>query len=243
MIHPRHVLRVVPLAVMALFLGGCGNFNFLNPFGATAPLQIQSVERKGTLIQPNFANATYYPDSDRVVHLVADAEGTDPATGKPVRQILVMRIFWIPLGGRTSLNPTSLNFTFRYLVIAPDSAGQYEGAGFARLNDEPDAASLPIRVIDADLRLTEKTANFTDVLQRCRVLGTITARRDDPGTIERLYNAEREFFNTTLEISKTRPATVPATTPAPAPQTLPATTTAPAPTQPATVPETVPFRY
>jgi hypothetical protein len=174
------------------------------------------------------------------VHVVSEADGTDPATGQPVRQILIMRIFWVPVGGRTSLNPTSLNFTFRYLVIAPDSAGQYEGAGFIRLYDEPDAPELPLRVMDADLRLTEKTAKFTDVLQRCRVLGNITARRDDPGAVERILAGERAFFNATLDIAEAstrpNPATLPATAPATTPATSPTTDAAPA-TGPATTTE------
>jgi hypothetical protein len=241
----RNVLWVwFVLAACAAGLGGC---NVLDPLmGAYAPLQIQSVEKKDKVIQPAFSDVVYYPDRDRVVHVISTAEGTDAATGKPVRQILILRIFWIPVGGKTSMNPTSLNFTFRYLVIAADAAAQYEGAGFARLNDEPDADQLPIRIVDADLRMTEKTEKFVDVLQRCRVAGNITARRDDHETVARLLAAEREYFHATLEISQasTRPATsstAPATRPMPEIKFFDGATTTPT-TLPATAPATEPDR-
>jgi hypothetical protein len=224
------------LAVTAAALGGCNVLDSVT--GAYAPLQIQSVEKKDKVIQPAFSDVVYYPDRDRVLHVISSAEGTDPATGKAVKQILIMRIFWIPIGGKTSMNPTSLNFTFRYLVIAEDSAAQYEGAGFARLYDEPDAGQLPIRIVDADLRMTEKTEKFVDVLQRCRVAGNVTARRDDHEAVARLLAAEREYFHATLEISHatTQPATsgtAPATRPMPEIKFFDGTTT-----MPATVPAT-----
>ena len=240
----RTTIGFVTALLASFFLGGC---KFLAPLTGHTPLQIQSVEKKLSVIQPAFNEVLYYPDTDRVIHVISSAEGVDPATGKTVRQILIMRIFWIPVGGKTSLNPTSLNFTLRYIVISPDSAAQYEGAGFARLDDEPDAKQLPIRIVDSDLRMTEKTAKFTDVLQRCRVVGTITARRDDHEATARLLAAQREYFTATLEIAKatTRPATstAPASGPASAPATMPEikffdSSTAPA--APASMPASAP---
>lgn len=237
----KWIFRVAVICLLGtvMVLGGCGNdIPLLSQltFVQQTPLQIQSIEKKGTLVQPNFSGAIFYPDNDRVVHVVAEATGTDPATGQPVKQVMIMRIFWIPYGGRTSMNPTSLNFTFRYLVTTAEGAGQYEGAGFARVNHEPDVPDLAIKVMDADFRLTEKTGKFVDVLQRCRVVGTINARRDDPLAIEKLLTVKQEFFQTTLDFAKvsTQPASKPATGPSASTTatTTPATSTAPATTTP-----------
>jgi hypothetical protein len=74
--------------------------------------------------------------------------------------------------------------------------------------------------MNSDLRLTEKTSKFTDVLARCRVVGNMTARRDDNAAVARVVAAEQEFFAATLDIAKssTRPAES-----APASSTMPST--------------------
>jgi hypothetical protein len=229
----RNFAAIFVIGLMAVGLGGCGdyarympNVPFL-PTTAAEPLQIASVEKKGTVVRPNVSNAVFYADGDYVLHVIAESEGADPGTGMPVRQVLIMRIFWVPVGGKTSLNPTSVNFTFRYLLIAPESAAQYEGAGFVRAYGKADAKEMPLRIMNSDLRMTEKTGKFTDVLSRCRVTGNFTARRDDNEAVARIAKAQQEFFAASLEIAEasTRPAAV-ETMPA-ATETAPATSTAP----------------
>lgn len=189
------------LAVAVLLVVGTGG---CTPLGR--PLTIEPVGKKGLAVQPGFKDVLYRVDRDGDLYFTSQSIGVDRVTGKQVKQILLVRVFWVPKGGKTSLDPSSLNATMRYLVIGPDSMGQYEGAGFVRLEDKVGKAKMRIRIMDADLRLTEKTENFADTLERSRVRGGLTARRDEERALEMGMAAQREFFYKTLGKAQT-PAT------------------------------------
>ena len=123
---------------------------------------------------------------------------TDKATGKPLEQVATVRVFWRPVGGRTSMNNTSLNATYRYVLMTPDSVGMYEGAGFVRLWGKNGAATLQARLMDGDLRLTEASANFVDTLGRAKIRGNFSAVYDDKRALDMLLAAHREFFARSL---------------------------------------------
>jgi hypothetical protein len=175
-------------------------------------------------------------------------DSTDATTGKRVTQIATVRMFWHPKGGVTTLNPTALNATFRYILMTPDSLGMYEGAGFVRPSSKDGAQTFEARVVDADLRLTQASATFNDTLGRCHLHGYFTAAYDDVRATELYLQAQRDFFAQSL-VSKAQP--VPAVTPFPTtgpanfswgmPSTMPAlnngAATEPAP---ATIPSTQP---
>jgi len=199
------------LLVAATLAGGCATGR---------PLEITPVGAKAAAVQPKFTDATYRSDRDGTMFVVMRSTDIDRATGQTVEQIMTMRIFWRPIGGRTSLNPTSLNATFRYIVITPGAAGMYEGAGFVRLSGR-DGKAKTLRLLDGDLRLSEATRDFVDNLRRSTIKGNITARYDDSTTYEALANAQRDFFAKTLALGK-KPIDPP--------------TTAPAATNPATAP-------
>lgn len=199
------------LLVAATLAGGCATGR---------PLEITPVGAKAAAVQPKFTDATYRTDRDGTMFVVMRSTDIDRATGQTVEQIMTMRIFWRPIGGRTSLNPTSLNATFRYIVMTPGAAGMYEGAGFVRLSGR-EGKTRTLRLLDGDLRLSEATRDFVDNLRRSTIKGNITARYDDSTTFESLANAQRDFFAKTLELGK-KPINPP--------------TTAPAATNPATAP-------
>lgn len=197
------------------------------------PLQIEP-QRKATPIAPHFSESYYYYDRDQNLFFVmrSTAAGTD---GKPVEQVATIRVFWRPRGGVTSMNATSMNATFRYMILTPDAVAMYEGAGFVLLNSKTGAGTMQARVMDSDLRLAQASVNFNDTLGRARMRGFFSAKYDDARTVDLLRDAQQEFFARSL---KSKAATGPAETmPAGGPGSMPGTIPA---SGPATVPATLP---
>jgi hypothetical protein len=195
----KHALRLMMVAAVAVWLGGCTAYRVL---------QIEPVAKKGTVIAPKFTESYYYVDRDETVYFVMRSSTVDKATGKAVEQIATLRVFWRPVGGKTSMDPSSLNATYRYVLMTPDTVGMYEGAGFVRLWGKNGAKKLEGRLMDGDLRLTQSSANFVDNLGRARVRGNFAATYDDVKAMDMLMGAQREFFARSLE---SKPATQPAT--------------------------------
>jgi hypothetical protein len=204
------------MVVVCSALAGCG--------AGGHPLRIEPVGSKAAAYQPNFKQIYYRVDRDNNVYFYTKAP---LQKAKNVEQTLVMRVFWKPIGGKTSLNATALNSTFRYVIYNATGAGSYEGAGFVRFYGKIGKRDLSVRVIDGDLRLTEATSAFVDTLKRSRFRGKFTAHRDDGRTLEATLDAQREFFGRTFAASKAPP-------PAATQGAGTASTTHPATTQPST---------
>jgi hypothetical protein len=196
------LVRFVLLLVILPLLAACS---------IAQPLQIEPA-RKATPISPRFSESYYSYDRDQTLSFVLRSKGTDASTGKPVEQVATIRVFWRPKGGVTTLNPSALNATFRYVVMTPDALGIYEGAGFVLLNSRTGAAKFQARVMDADMRLTQKSVSFIDNLGRAHMRGYFTASYNDEKTAEVLLQAQQEFFGRSLE-AKPAP-TAPASSPA-----------------------------
>jgi hypothetical protein len=187
--------------MVAAFFGGCAAYR---------PLQIAPVAAKAALVVPKFSSSYYYYDRDQTLYFVMRSHTTDKATRKAVDQIATVRVFWRPVGGKTSMDPTSLNATYRYVLMTPDSIGMYEGAGFVRLWGKNGAGKIDARLVDGDLRLTQASANFVDTLGRSRIRGNFSAKYDDVKALDMLMDAHREFFARSLHSLPASPSTAPA---------------------------------
>ena len=220
-LKPVAVCLLVALAILSFT--GCTAYRHF---------QIESVNKKDVIVVPKFTESYYYFDRDHTVYFIMRSQTKDAATGKPVDQIATFRIFWRPVGGRTTMDSTALNATYRYVLMTPDAVGMYEGAGFVRLWGADGVHKLKARVMDGDLRLTEASSKFVDTLGRSRVRGNFTATYNDAKAFDMLLGAHQEFFNRSLTIqleATPQPATGPATRPGTRSTTQPAT-------QPATRP-------
>jgi hypothetical protein len=195
--HLKELAVVCLLATVAMAMLGCASYR---------PLEIEPVAKKGVVIAPKFSESFYYYDRDHNLYFVMRSGSTDRETGKHVDQIATFRVFWRPVGGKTSMHPTSLNATYRYVLMTPDSIGMYEGAGFVRLWGKDGKAKMEARLMDGDLRLTESSANFVDTLGRARIRGNFTARYNDSRALDMLIEAQQEFFARSL-VSKPAPPT------------------------------------
>ncbi|HVS70880.1 MAG TPA: hypothetical protein VHQ47_06470 [Phycisphaerae bacterium] len=200
---------VPPWLLFALFLAllfpGCAAYR---------PLQIESAKTRGYVISPRFDQAYYYADRDNTLYYILRSHTVDRATHQPVDQIFTLRIFWRPIGGKTSLQNTALNATYRYALMTPTSVGLYEGAGFVRLYGKNGKHRLPIRIMDGDLRLTQASSNFQDNIGRARIRGNINATFDDARAVDLLHQAQQDFFAKSLQtaVVPVPPSTGPAST-------------------------------
>src|ERR1035437_8833015 len=171
----KHATIAILFLLLAAAFSGCAAYR---------PLQIEPVGKKVTVIVPKFTSSHYSSDRDKNLYFVMRSQTTDAATKKTVDQVLTVRVFWRPVGGKTSLNITSLNATYRYVLMTPDSVGMYEGAGFVRLWGKNGRATLQGRLMDGDLRLAQASVNFVDTLGRARIRGNFTATYDDARALE-----------------------------------------------------------
>ena len=113
-----------------------------------------------------------------------------PPRARPVEQVATIRVFWRPKGGVTTLQSSAINATIRYVVMSPDAQGIYEGAGFVLLNSKTGDGKMHARIMDSDMRLTQKTNTFNDTLGRARMKGYFTAAYNDEKTAQLLLQAE-----------------------------------------------------
>ena len=225
--HLKPVAVFLLLALASIFFNGCAAYR---------RFEIEPVNAKEVPVAPKFTESYYYFDRDHTLYFVMRSRTKEAATGKPVDQIATFRIFWRPVGGRTTMDSTALNATYRYVLMTPDAVGMYEGAGFVRLWGADGVHKLKARVMDGDLRLTEASSKFVDTLGRSRMRGTFTAIYNDAKAFDMLLGAHQEFFNRSLTVEMT-PTPVPATGPATRAATRPATEPS---TEPATHPTTLP---
>lgn len=199
--------RAILLVMVLPLLAACAVYK---------PLQIVPA-KKGAAVSPRFAESYYYFDRDRDAFFVMRTKGEDG-----VEQVLTMRVFWLPKGGVTTLNPSAVNATFRYIVMTPGGGegagaiGMYEGSGFVRMNSKLGEREFEARVAGGDIRLTQASASLVDVLGRGQIEGTFSATYDDVKAAEMLREVEQEFFARSLkDMPMTRPAeTGPASKPA-----------------------------
>jgi len=183
--------QIAVLFLLVAVLGGCGVYK---------PLQIEPVGKKTSVVVPQFAAAYYYFDRDQNLHVVMRSQAVDEKD-QSYDQIFTARIFWRPVGGRTSLNPASTSMTYRYIRILPESVGGvgvYEGAGFARITGKNGSREIKVNLVDGELRLTEVSGSFADTLGRARVRGNFTAQYDDAKAVEMLKEAQQEVFARSL---------------------------------------------
>jgi hypothetical protein len=183
-------------------------------------LSIDSVEHPNTSVTPRLKENYYRVDRDRNLYFALQSSAKDPQSGQPIEQIILVRMFWQPKGGQTTLNPEALNATFRYIVMTPKAVGMYEGAGFVRIYKKVGKEHMTARILDGDLRLTEASRDFNDNLGRSVFHGSFTAKLSDVKTFDMTAEAQRQFFSRSLVLGKraeTQPATQATSQPATGP--------------------------
>ncbi|MBB6431396.1 hypothetical protein [Algisphaera agarilytica] len=166
------------MALLVGLLAGCSR-----PLvDGDAELQISSREtegREGTKLSGEFTQA-YYRFTDQNTVTVVLLQGPDDAP----ERVASLEMFWKARAGLTPIDRTATNalvrfYEFRDTAAEPNTVGVYAGAGFIRLHDNPSVGTIDGNLWDADLRLTDRSTDFTDRLGRAVFAGSFTAQRDD----------------------------------------------------------------
>lgn len=147
-----------------------------------AQLQIASRDtagRQGDKQSGEFTQA-YYRFTDQNTVTVVLVQGPDEAP----ERVASLEMFWKARAGLTPIDRTATNalvrfYEFRDTAAEPNTVGVYAGAGFMRLHDNPSVGTIDGNLWDADLRLTDRSVDFTDRLGRAVFAGSFTAQRDD----------------------------------------------------------------
>lgn len=155
---------------MLVFLGGCSG-------GGEITVTGQALER--TSLRGSFTQGIYrFEDDNHATLLLVEGPIENPT------QAATIRFLWSPWPGSTPIDETATNATIQYIIFTGEGnqlAGIYTGAGFAYPNDDLGDDSVDVGVWEANLRLTDSTRGFQDLLGQALLRGSIRVHRDDTG--------------------------------------------------------------
>jgi len=155
-----------------------------NPAGAVS---VDSQSQTGVRMRGGFDSGIYMlgPDQHSVTVLLYEGELNNPT------QAVTVRMFWRPKAGATPIDRTATNATIHYVIFtgeptgdvtAGEQIGIYSGAGFLYPSNKPGGDRLTGGIWEANLRLSDHTEAFADLLGKAVIKGKFTARRDDLAT-------------------------------------------------------------
>ncbi|MCX5658845.1 MAG: hypothetical protein NTW19_03885 [Planctomycetota bacterium] len=147
-------------------------------------LSIRSLTERDTTLRGGFTTGIYrYDDRNHFTVVLLDGPIENPT------QAVTIRMLWAPMAGRTPIDGTATNATIHYVIFAgaeKAEAGVYSGAGYIYPTSDREAEKLEAGVWQANLRLTDRSPGFEDLLGQAAVKGGLTARRDDAAVEEAL---------------------------------------------------------
>ena len=157
--------------------------------GCAAPLRIgdgrleltsiDRLEGAGIALADDTTRAIYrLDDTNTLTVLLIQGPADTP------QRVVEMRMFWKARAGLTPVDRTATNavvrfYEFRDSPDEPDSLGLYAGAGFLRLQDDPAGGEVEGTLWDSDVRLSDRSTDFTDRIGRGVLAGSFSATRDD----------------------------------------------------------------
>lgn len=173
------------LLAAGLWLGGCG----VRPHGQFVFQKL--APQAGTLQQELTAAYCAYDERGQVQVVLA---ARDPVRqgGGDVRQMLVIRSFWLPKGPQTPRSASATNANLEYVVEANGQVGWYRGAGFAEVKRSGSRGDVRVTLRSAHLRLQGKTADFAETFTLAELTGSAEAVHK-PAAVEELLARLAEY--------------------------------------------------
>jgi len=167
-------------------LTGCQSFG---------PLRVEPVVNNRTSeLLPNFVLTFYRVDQDGNYWFFFSSRTPVEGSFTGISQTLILRVFWDPKPGVTTLDPSGINTTIRFIVMTPNGSGMYEGSGFVRIHGKPGDKQLTISIVDGEMRLTNSSGYFVDALGPSRITGDQNVIYSPDQTLALIQQARRDFF-------------------------------------------------
>lgn len=110
-----------------------------------------------------------------------------------ITQVIHVRPFWKPLGGRTHAEGSMLNADICYAMLRGSSGISYEGGGFFEYAEDADDGVITGKLEGADLQPLRRCGGDMTLFERAGVAGRFRAVRDDRRTTRIINDIERRL--------------------------------------------------
>jgi hypothetical protein len=170
----------IAAALVVVLLAGCA--------GTGGALTAKSFSYPGKSLTGTFDRGFYQYEGDNHVTMVL-LQGPEE---KPV-MAAVVRMMWMPTPGHTPSSSNATNATVNLIVLPggpSDQVGVYSGAGFLFPDGTPGDTNLSASLWDADLRLSDRSAGFSDLLGLAQMTGKVSATLDAGVTASLLHKLD-----------------------------------------------------
>lgn len=105
-----------------------------------------------------------------------------------ITQVVHLRAYWTPVGGRTFADGSMLNAHVRYFIVQGTSAVGYEGGGFLEYHEDPRRGILTAEFNGANLQPLRREGAYLDVFERADLHGRRIRAQRDSRRVSRILN-------------------------------------------------------
>lgn len=154
-----------------LWLCGCG-------VSAPERLEFTSIGDTPRTFPTSEGNATYSLDLANTSFILSDltSEQLQNPTGNSVElfgYVLHVELLWVPLAGKTAIDPEATNISIRLIVFSGHEVGLYGGGGFAWPKGEPGEEDYGVDIVGSNATLLAATNGFKDLLSPAQLTGRL----------------------------------------------------------------------
>ena len=154
-----------------LWLCGCG-------VSAPERLEFTSIGDTPRTFPTPEGNATYSLDLANTSFILSDLtpEQLQNPTGNSVElfgYVLHIELLWVPLAGKTAIDPEATNISIRLIVFSGHEVGLYGGGGFAWPKGEPGEEDYGVDIVGSNATLLAATNGFKDLLSPAQLTGRV----------------------------------------------------------------------
>lgn len=176
---PRRLFLLQGIFFALLF--GWGGFSLVGCSGEYSGLvHFEVVVPENKNMEQDFPQAFCLIDQrgQVMVVLLSRQSFSDESISRTVRQMLILRTFWLPQKGQTPTTPSGTNINLEYLVEVDDQAAWYRGAGFAFVHERNSRRNCNVDIRSSALSLNLATPGFGTTFTVADVTGKATALYD-----------------------------------------------------------------
>jgi hypothetical protein len=87
--------------------------------------------------------------------------------------VLHVELLWVPLAGKTAIDPEATNISIRLIVFSGHEVGLYGGGGFAWPKGEPGEEDYGVDIVGSNATLLAATNGFKDLLSPAQLTGRL----------------------------------------------------------------------